>query len=342
LGAASYQEKGTWTAAASYRYQYSDRHFVGGEEQKYRELEGSEVKNNVHLIDLSVSYAVTKRINATLSIPFQFATRSQAVRDARRDPETGELINPSKFPNPEGEFGGAVIDRYSTEAIGLGDIKLLGTVWLLDPDNNKRQNVSVGLGVLFPTGEKDAKDTFTVFDTNEAGEYEPRAEIRNVDNSIQPGAGAWGIIFDLYAFRQIITNLTIFAAGTYISTPEEDAGVFDGAGGNTGRIWSVGDSYLFRAGLGYTVLPQHGLSLTLGGRMEGSPSTDIIGGDAGRRRPGFAISIEPGVVFTKNRWFASVSAPVALYRNRERNFEGQEGDAAFADYIILATIGRSF
>src|SRR6185295_10882114 len=223
---------------------------------------------------------------------------------------------------------GAVIDRYETSADGLGDIKLLATAWLLNPEHNKKHNISVGLGVLFPTGEKDAKDTFKVFSTNSAGQYEPRAEIRNVDNSIQPGAGAWGIIFDISAFAEVYENLTLFAGGTYIATPEEDAGVYDGANGNTGQIWSVGDSFLFRAGVGYTFLPQYGLTLTLGGRMEGSPSTDLIGDSGGRRRPGFAVSIEPGLVFSKNHWTASFSAPVALYRNRERSSVGASGDAA--------------
>src|SRR5688572_644607 len=206
LGAASYQSKGTWTAAVSHRWQYSDRHFVGDEEQKVREAEGSEVKNNVHLVDLSLSYAVSERINATLSVPFQFATRSQAVSD----------------PRVRNEFGRATpIDRNNTSAIGLSDVKVLGTVWLLDPEHNKKQNVSVGLGVLFPTGEKDAKDTFKVFATNSAGLYQPRAETRNVDNSIQPGAGAWGIIFDIYGFAEVYKDLNLFAAGTYIATPQE-------------------------------------------------------------------------------------------------------------------------
>ena len=340
LGAASYQEKGAWTAAVSHRWQYSDKHFVGDVEQVYREKEGSQVINDVHVVDLSVSYAATKRINLTLGVPFQFATRSQAIRDTRR--VGGVLVNPSPFPAPDGAVNGAVIDRYETSAYGLGDIKLLATTWLLDPEENKKHNVSVGLGVLFPTGEKDSKDIFKVFATNAAGLYEPRAETRNVDNSIQPGAGAWGIIFDLYAFQEIFENFNVFAAGTYIATPEEDAGVYDGANGNTGQIWSVGDSYLFRAGVGYTFLPQYGLTLTLGGRMEGSPSTDLIGDSGGRRRPGFAVSIEPGLVFTKNRWFASFSAPVAVYRNRERNFAGNSGDAAFADFMTLVTVGRSF
>src|SRR6185503_4668794 len=134
-------------------------------------------------------------------VPFQFATRSQAIRDTRR--VGGVLVNPSPFPAPDGAVNGAVIDRYETSAYCLGDIKLLATTWLLDPEENKKHNVSVGLGVLFPTGEKDSKDIFKVFATNAAGLYEPRAETRNVDNSIQPGAGAWGIIFDLYAFQEI-------------------------------------------------------------------------------------------------------------------------------------------
>jgi hypothetical protein len=328
LGAASYQEKGQWMAAVSHRWQYSDRHFVGDEEQEHRLAEGSEVINDVHLIDISVSYAITKRFTATLAVPFQFATRSQAIRDNR-------------IPN---EFGnGTVIDRYETSAYGLSDIRLLFTAWVLDPEKNKKQNVSVGLGVLFPTGDKNAKDVFKVFATNAAGVYTPRAETRNVDNSIQPGAGVWGIIFDIAGFAEVVEDFNVFASGTYIATPEEDAGVFDGPN-DTGRIWSTGDSYLFRAGMGYTFHPGFvdGLTLQVGGRMEGTPSTDMFGGSEGRRRPGFAISIEPGLVATKDAWFASFSAPVAVYRNRERNFEGQEGDAAFADFITLFTVGRRF
>jgi hypothetical protein len=315
-------------AAVSHRWQYSDRHFVGDEEQKERQAEGSEVINDVHLIDVSISYAITKRFSATLGVPFQFATRSQAIRDNR-------------IPN---EFGnGTVIDRYETAADGLSDVRLLLTAWLLDPEKNTKQNVSVGLGVLFPTGEKDSKDVFKVFATNAAGVYTPRAETRNVDNSIQPGAGVWGIIFDIAGFAEVAEDFNVFASGTYIATPEEDAGVFDGPN-DTGRIWSTGDSYLFRAGMGYTFHPGwvDGLTLSLAGRMEGTPSTDLFGGSEGRRRPGFAISIEPGLAATKNEWFASFSAPVAVYRNRERNFEGQEGDAAFADFITLFTLGRKF
>lgn len=327
LGAESYQEKGTWTASFSHRWQYSDRHFVGDDEQEYRQKEGSEVINNIHLIDLGVGYALSKRVNLTLSVPFQFATRSQAVRD------------PTAPPN---QFGNRpVIDRFQTSADGLGDIRLLSSVWLLDPERNKKQNASVGLGVLFPTGEKDHKDTFTVFATNAAGMYEPRAEVRNVDNSIQPGAGAWGIILDFYGFVEPVENLTAYAACTYVMVPQTDAGVKSGSLSSP-TVWSTGDSYLARAGLSYQILPKKGLWLSFGVRAEGSPPSDVIGSDEGRRRPGYAISVEPGLTYARNDWFASFSAPVAVYRNRQSNFEGQSGDAAFADFITLFSVGHRF
>jgi hypothetical protein len=332
-------EKNTWTVAVSHRWQYSDKHFVGDEEQVYREKEGSQVINNIHLIDIGASYRITERLAGTLSVPFQFATRSQAVRDTRR--QDGQLVNPSPFPSPSGQTNGAVIDRYQTAADGLGDLRLLATSWIFDPTTYTDQNVSLGLGVVIPTGQKDHKDVFKVFNTNSAGAYEPRAETRNVDNSIQPGTGAWGIIFDMYAFKEIAKNFTIFLSGTYVSVPATDAGVYDGPN-DTGRIWSTGDSYLGRLGFAYTFLPKYGLSFTLNGRMEGSPPKDLIGDNDGRRRPGYGVSIEPGLQFVKNGWFASFSAPVAVYRNRQPDATGAEGDAAFADFMTLFSVGKNF
>jgi hypothetical protein len=76
--------------------------------------------------------------------------------------------------------------------------------------------------------------------------------------------------------------------------------------------------------------------------MEGVPSTDIIGGSAGSRRPGYAVSIEPGITWTHRKFSITVTAPVAVERNRERNFQGRLGDAAFADYLISSSISYRF
>jgi hypothetical protein len=340
LGAASYQESGTWTASVSHRWQYSDKHFVGDVEQVYREKEGSQVINDINTIDLGIGYAVNKRLGLTLSIPFQFATRSQAVRDTRTDPKTKKLINPSPYPAPDGKINGAVIDRYETSAYGLGDVKLLSSFWLLNPDEHKKGNISLGLGVSLPTGEKNAQDTFEGFDAK-TGTFTSTRQA--VDNSIQPGSGAWGIIFDMSAFRTLFENFNIFVAGTYIATPERDAGVISGNPNVANpTIWSVNDAYLARGGFAYTFLPKYGLTFTLSGRLEGAPPEDLIGNSGARRRPGYGVSIEPGISFAKNKWFASFSTPVALYRNRQNDVTGNSGDAAFADFMTLFSVGRSF
>jgi len=320
LGAASYQKPGTWTAAVSERWQRSDRHFVGDIEQEQREAEGSQVINNINVIDVSLSYAITKRFNATMSVPFQFATRSQKVR-----------------------LNGVLQPRFETQASGLSDIKLLRTAWLLDPDHNKKQNISLGLGVKFPTGDKEATDTFEVVQNGVI-----TAQTRTVDQSIQPGDGGFGLIFDVYAFKEVVPNFNLFLAGTYIATPEEENGVPTFRSNPNEKIMSIADQYLGRGGFGYTFLPKYGLTFTLGGRIEGAPVKDLIGGSNGFRRPGFAVSIEPGLVFQKNSWSASVSAPVALYRNRERSVADMQtspsahGDAAFADFMLLFSLGKAF
>lgn len=311
----------------SHRWQYSDRHYIGDSEQVHRNAENSEVINDVHLVDINIGYAITKRVNAILSVPFQFASRRSSVRDPRL---------------PDNEFGNSpVIDHYWTQAYGLSDIKLLGTFWLWNPETAKKGNVSLGAGIKFPTGEKDVKDVFLQFDTDN-GEYSPRGEIRNVDNSIQPGDGAWGFIADIYAFREVAENFNVFAAGTYIFEPETDAGVISGNPQTSDTVWSTADTYLGRVGLGYTFLPEHGLTFTLNARIEGTPPEDAFGDSAGRRRPGYAVAVEPGFVFVKNGWFASFSVPIALYRHRQDDTTGDEGDAAFADFVTLFSVGRSF
>src|SRR5690606_22438765 len=87
-----------------------------------------------------------------------------------------------------------------------------------------------------------------------------------------------------------------------------------------------------------------GVSFYLGGRIEGVPSTDLIGGSEGYRRPGYAISVDPGINYNTNNISLSLNVPIALERNRTQSFLDKQrtaqtgvftqGDAAFADYLI--------
>jgi hypothetical protein len=313
-------------ASVNYRWFNSHRHFVGDDEQEQREKEGSQVENYSNFIDLDVTYAFSSRYSLTLGVPFVDHERSQVVRG-----------------------GGQILERYSTQSSGLGDVRLEGNAWLLNPDEHHRWNILMGLGVSAPTGEDDAKDTFEVYDNTT---HQIVGVRRTVDQSIQPGTGGWGITLDTFGYYTIIPRLNAYINGAYTFTPEEKNGVPTYRSNPFESIMSITDTYLGRAGLQYELFPKYGFSFSLGGRIEGVPVYDAIGGSEGFRRPGYAISIEPGISAMYKGWTASFYSPVALYRNREQSVPDKEttaatgvytnGDAAFADFSVLFSLAKNF
>src|SRR5437762_12471521 len=110
---------------------------------------------------------------------------------------------------------------------------------------------------------------------------------------------------------------------------------------------SVSDSYLAEAGVAYPFPRVRGLAVNLGSRVEGVPVRDLIGKSNGFRRPGYAMSVEPGLQYFRRRETWSVTVPIAAGRNRKRSVSdilvgNPGGDAAFADYMILIGYSRRF
>jgi len=115
-------------------------------------------------------------------------------------------------------------------------------------------------------------------------------------------------------------------------------------------ICSVPDQYMARAGFTYTATS--GFSASLGGRIEGIPVNDLIGGSGDFRRPGFVISAEPSAMYSMHKVNIFASLPFALVRNRLQSVTDQEnsvkfnkfvrGDAAFADYVVNLGIAVKF
>ena len=64
---------------------------------------------------------------------------------------------------------------------------------------------------------------------------------------------------------------------------------------------SVVDQFGARLGVGAPLKFAKGLGASLSARMEGVPSSDLIGGSAGFRRPGYSIGIEPGLSYSWKR-----------------------------------------
>jgi hypothetical protein len=110
---------------------------------------------------------------------------------------------------------------------------------------------------------------------------------------------------------------------------------------------SVPDQFALRTGVFRSLEKIHGMGISLGGRVEGIPVRDAIGGSDGFRRPGYIISIEPGISYMKGNVTGTLNVPVALFRNRTQSIPDIEnstpteivhGDAAFADYLINFTL----
>ena len=89
-----YPKPRSWQVSTSYRWQRSDRHFIGSEEQHEREAESSQVINRIHIADVSARYNLTNRTSLSLGVPFFFADRSSPVRDASRRSSTARSFKP--------------------------------------------------------------------------------------------------------------------------------------------------------------------------------------------------------------------------------------------------------
>ena len=310
-----------------YRWLHSDRHFVGDVEQKQRQAEGSQVINDQHFMDIGLTYAFNPRFSATVTFPFVVNDRSQVVRS--------------------NDVNRTILERSHTQASGVSDVRVMGNFWVLNPHEHMKGNVLLGLGVSIPTGQDDARDTFPVFKSGQIV-----AQDKTVDQSIQPGSGGWGIVLDIYAYQQILPRLNAYINGAYTFTPQEENGVPTYRSNPFEAKMSIGDSYMGRGGFEFLVWPKYGVTLSLGGRIEGVPVEDAIGGSNGFRRPGYAISVEPGVSASIKSWSFNLYTPVAVYRNREQSVPDkqlqaatgtpQHGDAAFADFLVMFNITRRF
>ncbi|MBE7502750.1 MAG: hypothetical protein HS113_21190 [Verrucomicrobiales bacterium] len=302
--------------SAGYRYLYADRYFMGTEELPMPP--GSQVINEIHSFDLAFSYAPTPRLSLTLGLPFQWGERTT------RHEHSGTMTGP----------------QYATEAGGIGDLRLTGDFWFLDPRKHPRGNVSLGIGVKAPTGDDAVEDDF----------HTPEGIVhRPVDVAIQPGDGGWGFLVQMQGFYHVVGELNAYANGFYLFNPREVNGTasFSPPGSpNQDDVNSVPDQYLGRAGLSYGLWPKAGLALSVGGRIDGLPVRDAFGGSEGFRRPGYVVSVEPGLSWNWNRYSLSVTAPVALLRDRQRSvtdeITGGHGDASFADFALFANLSARF
>ena len=323
IGSGAALSEGDFLVGSNFRYFQSFRHFRGSEEETHRVEEGTEVINDSYFIDLTFNYGITNRLYATLTVPFVSHVRSSMYEHGG---------NP---PNGLGE-------RHNTRSSGLGDLRIGAGYWLIKP-GTKTFNYAIGVGIKLPTGDYEYMDTFY-----NQGPNRNQTRYSVVDQSIQPGDGGLGFNLDFQGFHALSDSFMLTTTLYYLFNPMETNGVLTRGGGSE---FSVPDQYAALVGALY--MPNvHGLSFYLGGRIEGVPATDLLGSSAGYRRPGYAVSIDPGVNYSINNLTMSLNVPVAVLRDRIQSYEDKErtretgvfrqGDAAFADYLINFNVSYRF
>ena len=298
-----------WTITVGYRFQPSSRHFVGTHEQTQREVAHNQIQNIYHLFDVAVDYQLTPRWTASANLPILLAYRNQLYA-------------------PKGKY----------EVAGIGDMSVGMHAAIFRPPTESGGNIVVGMSLKLPTG-RDNSQQLAVSSTG--------ASILAVaDQSIQAGDGGVGFAVDLQAYHPAPFRTMVYFSGTYLFNPRDTNGVptFRRAAGE--QVMSVSDQYLYRGGVSHAVPRIRGLTATIGGRMEGVPVHDAFGKSNGFRRPGYAISVDPGFLYSRGKYLFSCNVPWAVERNRRRSVadykNGTRGDAAFADYALTFSLSRRF
>ena len=175
------------------------------------------------------------------------------------------------------------------------------------------------------------------------------AEVSFFSNAIN--TRTFGTDLVLNGFYNFTHQLGVYGNFFYLSNPREVNGTSTARGGTASAtakkyntdVMSVPDLYMARGGVAFMV---DRFTFSGGIRIEGLPSTDLLGGSKGFRRPGYIISAEPSVTLVTKKASFNISVPWALQRNRTQSNSDKrrtadtgthmQGDAAFADYLVSA------
>lgn len=311
-------EPGHYQVTIGERHQFSYQHYVGDVYQEYRAQDKTQVENRINLVTANLTYQWTPRISVEIDAPWLFASRKSQN-------------SPIKYASQ-----------------GLGDTIVAASSWIRNPLSAPRNNLSVGLGVLMPTGNDDVQNTV---DTNTSGTG-PAVEVTApVDYSVQPGNGGWGMMMEWMGYQRVGKSLVFYTDGDYIATQGGTNGVQKSATLSTTtpleNYVAISDQYLMEAGVAFPVSHVKGLSATFGPRDEGVPAYNLFPvSNDGWRRPGYAVSAGPGAQYSRGKNLFTAGVYKAVRRDRTSSYPDSvyhtHGDAAFAQWVWLASLTHRF
>jgi hypothetical protein len=300
------------------RHQFSYQHYVGDVYQVYRQQAHNQVENRINLVTANLTYQWTPRFSLEVDAPLLFASRKTEN-------------SPIKY-----------------QASGFGDTIFGVNAWIRNPARSPKANVSVGLGFMAPTGNDDVTNNVN---TNTSGTGAATLVNTPVDYSIQPGNGGWGLVMQWAGYSPAGKSLILYWDGDYIATQGGTNGVQRGATLSStqplNNYVAISDQYLVEAGALFPVWHEHGIGATFGPRWEGVPARNLFPvSNDGFRRPGYAVTIGPGIEYAHGANLLQAGVYKAVHRDRTTSYPdtvyGTHGDAAFAQYVWLASWTHRF
>ncbi len=299
----AYQPQHEWQFTLAYRRLTSNEFFVGTSESLPPILNGRAPYFNIHTAIADVAYSINDRFRVRASVPFSKGSLSKIWADK--------------------------VDHTQT-ATGLGDVSVMGEGWLLAPRTHTHGNIAFGLGVKAPTGTHNATSKF----------YTATSSVDfPAETTIQPGDGGWAVLLQAQGFRQVTDRTFAYAFGSYMVSPKAQSEIPQSP--TVATKWSVPDVYSARLGGAFAVLPDHGLTMSLGARMDGIPIHDLVGGgdDATIKRTSFIMYADPGLSYTQSRGTLTLSVPYRLLVNRKKSVLEQSTNGlnggGFAKYLVF-------
>lgn len=258
----------------------------------------------IHTLVANAAYAINDRWNISASLPFSKGTQTSY---------------------------GADKVFHEQRATGTGDLSIIGEGWVLEPRAHGRGNVAVAIGVKAPTGSHTIGTQ--LYSADGATTDFPASQ------TVQPGDGGWALLLQSRAFRQLTDRTHLYAFGSYMVSPKAQSDVRERP---NGLYWSVPDGYSARTGLSYALLPDRDLSVSLGGRIDGTPVHDLVGGgdDVTVKRPAYVILADPGLSMGIGEGRMTMSVPYRVRVNRLRSVVDEKNGSppvggGFAKYLLF-------
>ena len=301
----AYHRARKWQLTLAYRRLVSNEWFIGSEDKSALAPGGESPVFKIHTLLVDVAYSIDERYRVRLMIPVSTASFSRIWPDRVRHTQT---------------------------ARGIGDVSLTGEAWILTPRTHPRGNISVGLGVKTPTGSNSIASQF--YTATGAVDFP-------ADQTVQPGDGGWAILSQFQAFRQITERTFAYAGGSYMVSPKARSDVRQTP--TSPIYWSVPDVYSARIGGSFSVLPDQGLAMSLGGRIDGIPVHDLLGGgdDSTIKRTAYVVFADPGLSLTRGNSTFTLSVPYRVKVNRHKSLYEQRTNGVngggFAKYLVFAS-----